>query len=182
VHQFVIEVLQHFEVQIHQLALNAMVALAKFMWAATTYGREPSVDVFTKNYCLLWQKKVAGRKIMQFGSSMFTSRTMKTLGEVVELIPCAKNKWGIWWDFWFYVTLKYAEGVRGLPPSILCSHYYIAFPKFKLKKGDVNEDALCRASKMSSDRDLVEEFIACGVWPLGHGWDVGEVKLRQCLS
>jgi hypothetical protein len=31
---------------------------------------------------------------------------------------------------------------------------------------------------MSSDRDLVEEFVACGVWPLAHDWDLGEVKLR----
>jgi hypothetical protein len=30
---------------------------------------------------------------------------------------------------------------------------------------------------MSSDQDLVEEFIACGVWPLAHGWDLGKVKL-----
>jgi hypothetical protein len=69
-----------------------MVALAKCMWASTSYGGEPSVKVFAKNYCLHWQKKVAGGKIMQFGSCTFTSRTGKTLGEVVELVTCAKNK------------------------------------------------------------------------------------------
>jgi hypothetical protein len=42
----------------------------------------------------------------------------------------------------------------------------------------VNEDALRRASKGSNGCDLVKEFIAYGVWPLAHGWDVGEVKLR----
>jgi hypothetical protein len=31
-----------------------MVALAKFLWAVTSYGWEPSVEVFAKNYCLLW--------------------------------------------------------------------------------------------------------------------------------
>jgi hypothetical protein len=46
-----------------------------------------------------------------------------------------------------------------------------------LKKGDKNEDTLHRAARMSNDHDLVEEFIACGVWPLVHGWDVGAVKL-----
>jgi hypothetical protein len=46
------EVLWRFEVEIHQLTPNVMVALAKFMWAATTYGGEPSVEVFAKNYCL----------------------------------------------------------------------------------------------------------------------------------
>lgn len=34
---------------------------------------------------------------------------------------------------------------------------------------------------MSSGRDLVEEFIACGVWPLAHDWEVGEVKLWPML-
>jgi hypothetical protein len=64
---------------------------------------------------------------MQFGSCTFTPRTRKSLGEVVELVPCAKNKWGNWWDFW-HVTLKDVEGVPGLPPSIPCFHCYIAFP------------------------------------------------------
>jgi hypothetical protein len=49
VHWFVVEVLQCFEVQIHQLTSNTMVAVAKFMWAATTYGGEPSVEVFAEN-------------------------------------------------------------------------------------------------------------------------------------
>jgi hypothetical protein len=40
-----------------------MVALAKFMWAVTSYGGEPSVEVFAKNYCLYWQKKVIGGKM-----------------------------------------------------------------------------------------------------------------------
>jgi hypothetical protein len=155
VHRFVVEVLQRFAVQIHQVTPNAMVELAKFMWEATMYGGEPSVEVFVKNYCLHWQKKVASGKIMQFGSCTFTPRTGKTSGEVVELVPRSKNKWKNWWDLWFYVTLKDAEGVQGLPPSILCSHCYIAFPQFKLKKGDVTEDALHLASKMRSGRDLV---------------------------
>jgi hypothetical protein len=41
----------------------------------------------------------------------------------------------------------------------------------------MNEDALWRTAKTSSGRNLVEEFIACVVWPVAHGWDVGEVKL-----
>jgi hypothetical protein len=40
-----------------------MMALAKFVWAATLYGGDPWVEVFTKNYCLHWQKKAIGGKI-----------------------------------------------------------------------------------------------------------------------
>jgi hypothetical protein len=51
------------------------------------------VEVFTKHYCLHWQKRKIGHKIAQFGSCTFTSRTGKTSMEVVELVPCALNKW-----------------------------------------------------------------------------------------
>jgi hypothetical protein len=37
-HRFVAEVLQRFEVQVHQLTPNAVVALAKYVWAVTSYG------------------------------------------------------------------------------------------------------------------------------------------------
>jgi hypothetical protein len=32
---------------------------------------------------------------------------------------------------------------------------------------------------MSSGRELVEEFISCGVWPLAHDWVLGEVCPRR---
>jgi hypothetical protein len=51
-HRFIVEVLRKFEIQIHQLAPNAMVVLAKFVWAVTSYVGKPSIEVFTKNYCL----------------------------------------------------------------------------------------------------------------------------------
>jgi hypothetical protein len=34
------------------------------------------------------------------------------------------------------------------------------------------------AARLSSGRDLVEEFIEYGVWPLAHGWVLGEVCPR----
>jgi hypothetical protein len=67
-HRFVVEVLQRFEVQIHQLTPNAVVALAKYVWAVTSYGGQPSIEVFAKNYCLHWQKRKVGNKIAQFAS------------------------------------------------------------------------------------------------------------------
>jgi hypothetical protein len=35
---------------------------------------------------------------------------------------------------------------------------------------------------MSSGHDLVEEFIGYGVWPLAHGWALGEVCPREMPS
>jgi hypothetical protein len=181
-HRFVAEVLRRFEVQVHQLTPNAMVALAKYVWAATSYGGQPSVEVFAKHYCLHWQKRKIGHKIAQFGSCTFTPRTGKTSMEVVELVPCARNKWGNWWDFWFYISEGEVEDHPGLPVAIMCSHYYVAYPQFEVAEDDEDEVALRSAARMSSGRDLVEEFIGYGVWPLAHGWALGEVCPREMPS
>jgi hypothetical protein len=47
---------------------------------------------------------------------------------------------------------------------------------------DADERALRCAAGLSSGRDLVEEFVAYGVWPLAHGWALGEVCPRQMSS
>jgi hypothetical protein len=177
--RFVAEVLQRFEVQVHQLTPNVVVALAKYVWAVTSYGGQPSVEVFAKNYCLHWQKRKIGSKIAQFGSCTFTPRTGKTSAEVVELVPCARNKWGNWWDYWFYVSESKVEDLPGLPAVVMCSHCYVAFPQFEVAEDDEDEGALRCAAHMSSGRDLVEEFIGYGVWPLAYGWVLGEVCPRQ---
>jgi hypothetical protein len=62
-HRFVGEVLRRFNVQIHQLTPNAVVALSKYVWATTSYGGQPSVEVFAKYYCLHWQKRMIGNEV-----------------------------------------------------------------------------------------------------------------------
>jgi hypothetical protein len=181
-HRFVSEVLQKFEVQVHQLTPNVVVALAKYVWATTSYGGQPSVEVFAKQYCLHWQKRKIGHKIAQFGSCTFTLKSGKTSMEVVELVPCARNKWGNWWDYWFYALEAEVEDHPGLPAAIMCSHHYVAYPPFEVAEDDENEGALRIAARTSSGRDLVEEFIGYGVWPLAHGWALGEVCPREMPS
>jgi hypothetical protein len=102
--------------------------------------------------------------------------------EVVELVPCACNKWGNWWDYWFYVSEAEVEDHPGLPAAIMCSHYYVAYPPFEVAEDDENEGALRIVARTSSGRDLVEEFIGYGVWPLAHGWALGEVCSREMPS
>jgi hypothetical protein len=56
------------------------------------------------------------------------------------------------------------------------------FPQFKVKKGDKNEEALHDAARLSSGRDLVEEFVAYGVWSLAQRWNLGEIRPRPMPS
>jgi hypothetical protein len=159
-----------------------VVALGKYVSATTSYGRQPSVEVFAKHYCLHWQKRKIGDEIAQFGSCTFTPKSGKTSMEVVELVPCARNKWGNWWDFWFYVSEGAVEDHPGLPVAVMCSYYYVAYPQFEVGEDDENEGAFRCAARMSSGRDLVEEFVGYGVWPLAHGWALGEVCPREMPS
>jgi hypothetical protein len=66
--------------------------------------------------------------------------------------------------------------------AVMCSHYYVVYPQFEVAEDDENEGALRCAVRMSSGRDLVEEFVGYGVWPLVHGWALGEVCPRQMPS
>jgi hypothetical protein len=181
-HRFVGEVLRRFNVQIHQLTPNVVVALSKYVWATTSYGGQPSVEVFAKYYCLHWKKRMIGDEVAQFGSCTFTPKTGKTTMEVVELVPCARNKWGNWNEFWFYVAEGTVEDHERLPASEMCSHFYSAYPPFEVAEEDADEGALRCAAGLSSGRDLVEEFVAYRVWPLAHGWALGEVCPRQMPS
>jgi hypothetical protein len=128
------------------------------------------------------QKRKIGDEIAQFGSCTFTPKTDKTLMEVVELVPCALNKWGNWWDFWFYISEGTVEDHPGLPMAVMCSHHYTSYLQFEVAEDDEDEGALRCAARMSSGRDLVEEFIGYGVWPLAHGWALGEVCPHEMPS
>jgi hypothetical protein len=74
------------------------------------------------------------------------------------------------------------EDHPGLFAAIMCSHYYVAYPPFEVAEDDENERALRIAARTSSGRDLVEEFIGYGVWPLAHGWALGKVCPREMPS
>jgi hypothetical protein len=102
--------------------------------------------------------------------------------EVVELVPCARNKWGNWWEFWFYIAEGTVEDHPRLPVAVMCLHYYSAYPQFEVAEEDGEEGAFRCAARMSSGRDLVEEFVGYGVWPLARGWALGEVCPRQMPS
>jgi hypothetical protein len=71
------------------------------------------------------------------------------------------------------------EDLPGLPPTILCSHCYVAFLQFEVAEDYKDEGALRYAARLSSRHDLFEEFIGYGVWPLAHGWVLGEVCPRR---
>jgi hypothetical protein len=54
-----------------------------------------------------------------------------------------------------------------------------ALPRFAVEERDHNDCALGFVDVACSDRDLVEEYLACGVRPLGRGWAMDLVARRH---
>jgi hypothetical protein len=77
-HLALTEILLKFWVQLHQLTLNAIAQLSKYLWAVLSFRREPSSDGFAKRYELHYQpKKVAiddFEKFQQFGITNFHAK------------------------------------------------------------------------------------------------------------
>jgi hypothetical protein len=121
---------------------------------------------YWKQDCTVWIVHVHAEDRKDFGGSRGVS-------------SLCRNKWGNWWDYWFYVSGSKVEDLPRLPAAVMCSHCYVAFPQFEVAEDDEDEGALRCDARMSSGRDLVEEFIGYGVWPLAHGWVLGEVCPRQ---
>jgi hypothetical protein len=82
--------------------------------------------------------------------------------------------------FWFYVSEGTVEDHPGLPVAVMCSHYYVAYPQFEVAEDDADEGALRCTARMSSGRDLVEEFVGYGVWPLAHAGHWAKYALARC--
>jgi hypothetical protein len=78
------------------------------------------------------------------------------------------------------LVLCFGRGSRR-PPKAPCGRHVLPLLRGvpTVWEDDEDEGALRCGSRMSSGRDLVEEFINYGVWPLAHGWELGEVCPRQ---
>jgi hypothetical protein len=72
------------------------------------------------------------------------------------------------------------EDLPGFSAAVMCSHCYVAFTPFEVAKDDRDEGALWCAARMSSGRDLVEEFIGygCGPWRMAGRW--AKYALARC--
>jgi hypothetical protein len=128
---------------------------------------------------LHWQKRSSGGGVDQFGSYTFTLKTGKTKEKVVQLAPCAKNKWRDGQN-WFYV--RCIKG-KGWPrASTLSPFQFEAFPHFAVEERDQNDYSFDFAVVACIGQDLVDEYLACGVLSLGQGWVVGPVARKHFTS
>jgi hypothetical protein len=58
-HAALVDILLHFQTQLHQLTPNAIAQLSKYFWAVGSFGGVPTESVFAKWYELHYQPKTA---------------------------------------------------------------------------------------------------------------------------
>jgi hypothetical protein len=105
-HPVLLDILRKFQLQLHQLMLNAIIQISKFISAITSCRGCPTADVFTHHYELHHKNK----KIYLEGSeTTFTAQFgcisfhLSLFGNHSRLTPTMRNKWTSGWDGnWFY--------------------------------------------------------------------------------
>jgi hypothetical protein len=56
-HPMLADILLKYQIYVHQLTLNTIVQLSKYVWAVTSFGGVPSAKGFTKRYKLHYQPR-----------------------------------------------------------------------------------------------------------------------------
>jgi hypothetical protein len=101
-HRMIADVLENFEIYLHQLTPNAIVRLSVFIWALRSQGVEPLAEAFCRVHELHYQTKAREDGLHEnFGCYNFAYRKdMKT--PVVSY----RTKWPTGWKTeWFYVKI-----------------------------------------------------------------------------
>jgi hypothetical protein len=98
-------------------------------------------------------------------------------GGQVKLTPIVKNKWSCGWaNNWFYYrvlvhkTEVQGKGVYLMHSEMNALDYLMEMPH-NCATDDANAMAFKEVTEIIGGHNLVEEFLACGIWLLSDGWD-----------
>lgn len=181
---FVCEVLERFDLQIHQLTPNAFARLGVFTVALKMMGSELDVNTFTEYYeAQLYEKMVSGNsgapsQRLEFGSYNFVPQ--KSRG-TMSIVPAFRNKWPGWQDHWFYVQVcTDGEVVHAIENNLAKASILVSkmtpMKGIRLAEsfdsgtvGALASEAFIQTSRRQISCDLVEDWIAADQWPLEQG-------------
>jgi hypothetical protein len=175
-HLVLLDILRKFRVQLHQLTSNTIVHISKFIWAVTSCGGRPTADVFAQHYELHYQNKkiqLEGSESTLVAQFAYITFHPSRFGNRASLTPAVRNKWTSGWDGkWFYcqVPLEQTADVRGKGTYLLsCTMALLNYATevtFECSPADADVAAFTESASIIGGRDIVEEFLACGLWPL----------------
>jgi hypothetical protein len=101
----------------------------------------------------------------------------------VKLSVAVKNKWSrAWTQAWFYYkvpllrspSLGRGKGIYALR-SYMTRLYFLIEPPFECPDNDASDMAFIKATLSIGSQDVVEEYMACGLFPLSASFSLDEV-------
>jgi hypothetical protein len=162
-HGMIVDVLENFEIYLHQLTPNAIVRLSVYIWALLSQGVEPLTEAFCRVHELHYQTKAREDGLHEnFDCYNFAyQKDMKT--PVVSYL----TKWPTGWKSeWFYVKID--EKKEKLVQSPLELTFGLTRPQCTMTPGAPCPDAVYEfrvVSEHIGTRDLVQEYLANRVFP-----------------
>jgi hypothetical protein len=147
--------------------------------------------VFAHHYELHYQNKKVHLQgcettiAAQFGCISFHP---SRFGNRAKLAPAMRNKWTSGWDDnWFYCRVPVEGAIDGcgkgsylLSSTMNPLNHLLEAPSTR-GPDDTNIAAFIEATSIIGSCDIVEEFLACGLWPLSEkfGFDVETKETPQ---
>jgi hypothetical protein len=171
--KFFVEVLKTFGIYLHQITPEAIIKMGIFIWAMRSQGLEPNAKCFCNMHELSYETKATGKE--QYHNN-FGCYDFVPCSDVSYLFATSRKRWpGAWMQEWFYVKndLVEREDIKGIIQRPIWSHFGIRRLPLVLR----NDIQACQAAYSTictyiCTRDLVQEHIAYGVWPLSSGWEM----------
>lgn len=102
---FVSEVLEWFQIQLHQLTPNAFTRLSIFAMSMKMLGCPMLADTFIRFYetqrrqSEVRDPSAESKLPLEFGAFNFVSKKTRS---TISIVPTYRNKWPQWTKFWFY--------------------------------------------------------------------------------
>jgi hypothetical protein len=98
-HEMIGEVLDNYEIYLHQLTPNAIVRLSVFIWALQSQGMDPNDEAFCRMHELHYQTKAREDGLHEnFGCYNFAYRK-----DMMAPVLSYRTKWPTYWkNEWFY--------------------------------------------------------------------------------
>jgi hypothetical protein len=156
------EVLDNYEIYLHQLTPNAILRLSIFIWALRSQGMDPNAKAFYRVHELYYQTKAREDGLHEnFGCYNFAYRK-----DMKALVLSYRTKWPTGWKSeWFYIKAdeKKREKLKTMVMSPLSLSFRLTRPLCRMTSGSPCQQAVAEfrvVAEQISTKDLVQEYLA----------------------